>query len=158
MNPLEKQPEDEVFTITFVDTPIDCHKRNTFLYEFNRQPEGDHIFIAQDIDEDDMVIGAFLWRLEVEKRHDRSTWNTIYSNLLDIGCRERRNEVMDETDIAAFQRYAGRLPVLQEVEIIEPEPIELTPRQDNKVNWLGYLLKNELITPPDFGTAGGVIL
>jgi hypothetical protein len=152
MKPLERQPGDEIYTITFEDTPVVCHRRNTFIYEFDRQPEGDHVFIASSINKKDQATGMLLCKKEVYEKHNKKLWSGVVASLIDIGCRDTTAETMDKTDVQAFCRRFGRLPVLEAVEMDLIQPVELTPRQINRVNWLGYVLQNELLVPEHFGT------
>ena len=146
VNPFEYQEGDPVFKMDFTNAKLYLHQRNTFIYEYSEQLQGDHIFIAKSL-EDEEVTGSYLYRKRLEEAHIGLSWNKLVTNLGAIGCRLFQLKYMDETDEAMYEKHFGTKP-----ERKPPETFELNPHQDSMVNYLGYLLEEDIIQPPDFNS------
>ena len=114
---------------------LECVPENTFafLYEDTRF---DHIFyVTQETEEG--FNGFYFWREMLGDRFD-----DLAKYMIDAGFSvENENELQECDEQAYYKTYP---------EQIKLPTYELTPRQDGRVKWLGYLLTNELLTAEDF--------
>lgn len=114
---------------------LECVPENTFafLYEDTRF---DHIFyVTQETEEG--FNGFYFWREMLGDRFD-----DLAKYMIDAGFSvENENELQECDRNAYFRSYPDKITLPQR---------ELTPRQDGRVKWLGYLLTNELLTAEDF--------
>ena len=114
---------------------LECVPENTFafLYEDTRF---DHIFyVTQETEEG--FNGFYFWREMLGDRFD-----DLAKYMIDAGYRVENEDELQECDKQAYYRTYP--------EQIKLPTYELTPRQDGRVKWLGYLLTNELLTAEDF--------
>ena len=148
VNPFKYQEGDPTFKVDFLDGELYLHRKNTFIYEYSKQLEGDHIFIAHDL-EDEEVMGSYMFRKRLEEAGVEMSWNKLVTNLGAIGCRLFNLKYMDEADEAIYERHFGEKPKRTP---IKEKLLELNPHQDSMVNYLGYLLEEDIIKPPDFNS------
>ena len=114
---------------------LECVPENTycFLYEDTKY---DHIFhVIEDTEEG--YNGYYIWREMLGEKFD-----TLAKYMIDAGYVVDNCDELDEHDMEAYYRAYP--------EEIKLPTYELTPRQDGRVKWLGYLLTNELLTAEDF--------
>ena len=163
VNPFEYQEGDPVFKMDFTNAKLYLHPKNTFIYEYSKQIEGDHIFIAHDL-KDGEVMGYYMFRKMLEEAGVEMPWNKLVTNLGEMGCRLFNLEYMDEADQAMYEKHFGtkpeRIPETPETpEVRKPlETFDVTPRKERVISYLGHLLEYEHILPEDFHTEGGVAL
>ena len=146
VNPFDYQEGDPTFKVDFLDGELYLHRKNTFIYEYSKQIEGDHIFIANDLKEGE-VMGSYMFRKRLEEAGVEMSWNKLVTDLGSIGCNLFQLKYMDEADQAIYERHFGEKP---ERKPKKEKLFELNPHQDSMVHYLGYLLEENIIQPPDF--------
>ena len=158
VNPFEYQEGDPTFKVDFLDGELYLHRKNTFIYEYSKQLEGDHIFIAHDL-KDSEVMGSYMFRKRLEEAGVEMSWNKLVTNLGAIGCNLFQLKYMDEADQAIYERHFGAKPERKPPKPLQaPETFDVTPRKERVISYLGHLLEYEHILPADFHTEGGVAL
>ena len=115
---------------------LECVPENTFAF-LHEDTRFDHIFyVTQETEEG--FNGFYFWREMLGDRFD-----DLAKYMIDAGFSvENENELQECDEQAYYKTYP---------EQIKLPTYELTPRQDGRVKWLGYLLTNELLTAEDFG-------
>lgn len=130
---------------------------NTVLYLHANNPAADHYYVQFDdgeLDEEGDAIqrGHYGWR-EIN-----SDFDDKIINLIQIGCQQVLKPDPSYFDLEQYQARFGHLPEPEPAAVIEapePEPLNLTPRQHNLANYLGYLLLHGHITAEEFRNGTG---
>ena len=148
------------FTIQFKDTPIKCHRQNTWLYTFQEVSDFNHVFI--DRSTRTKAKGIYLWERQILKEHDLDMWHKVIQGLGSVGVETIEEPAPSEHDKKVYRHVFGDLGSLsiRESGLIEsnisPQNSSLSPRQEHKVEFLHHLLEHDLLTPQDFQGRGNL--
>lgn len=147
------------FTIQFKDTPIKCHRQNTWLYTFQEAPDYNHVFI--DRSTRTKAKGIYLWERQILKEHDLDTWHKVIQGLGSVGVETIEEPAPSEHDKKVYRHVFGDLGSLTVRESgliapdISPQNLTLSPRQENHVSYFHEVLERGIITPEDFQLGQG---
>lgn len=125
---------------------------NTVLYLHANNPSADHFYVQFEDDEDGEQRGHYGWRELHGEQFDE-----MVINLIQIGCQQVLKNDPSHFDIEQYMARFGSQPISQP-DMSKPapeiEPLNLTPRQNNLANYLGYLLLHGHITADEFNGVG----
>jgi hypothetical protein len=147
---MENEPNNENRSKYYV--PIDGKEvylgpDNSTIYLHTFEPHYDHIFLESETTEDDNRLGFFLWRLKHKK------FDEMVEALTQLGTEIRQNTNASAQDRETFKRQGLEVPKIK-----EPELSKLTPRQDNLVNFMAYILLHEQLSAEDFAGEGDLYI
>ena len=118
---------------------LECVPENTFCFLYE-DTDFDHIFYVVEETEDGYN-GFHFWREMLGDRFD-----ALAKYMIDAGYRVENEDELQECDKQAyFRSYPDKISLPQN---------ELTPRQENRVKFLAYLLEKERLTADEFSGTG----
>jgi hypothetical protein len=144
---MEREPNQEplVFNIDgdeFLATP-----QNAIAFTHpTEEAQYDHVFLfnTEPDDDEEVTEGMFVWRTFIED------FDAVVEMMRD------RNYTIVEQSVTENDREAYERCFTPP--FVMPERLELTPRQEQRVAFLGYVLMNNHLVPDDFVGAGDLYI
>ena len=136
----EKEPESYAkFYLDANGDKLECVPENTFAFLYE-DTKFDHIFYVVE-ETDEGYNGLYIWREMLGERFETLVKYMIDANYVV----ENEDELMECDKQAYFRSYPEKISLPQS---------ELTPRQENRVKFLAYLLEKERLTADEFSGTG----
>ncbi len=135
----QEPPKYAKFYLDANGEKLECVPENTFCFLYE-DTDFDHIFYVVEETEDGYN-GFHFWREMLGDRFD-----ALAKYMIDAGYRVENEDELQECDKQAyFRSYPDKISLPQN---------ELTPRQENRVKFLAYLLEKERLTADEFSGSG----
>lgn len=126
--------------IIFGETQYECSPENTAIYLHEGfDKHYDHIFLIENTNPDEEEAGVAFFRELIEN------FDEVVGFMRDREYSFVEKESVANFDKEMYRHYFGRDPLVP-----EPTPLELTPRQERVVEYLGHLLETEGLVAGDF--------
>jgi hypothetical protein len=140
---IEREPKEPTLHFKLGEEIVDSTPHNTILFIHNNETEEkfDHVFIFNP-DEEDSKEGYFVFRQGVDD------FDSLAEHMQETGFTIIQYDESHLNDRLAYYRVYPP----------EDNPKDLTPRQEKRVEYLGYLLASDLLTPEMFETPGELFL
>lgn len=144
----ENEPKPKRYYLEFEGERYVMGPENTILYLHSENPAADHFYVQFEDDDNGEQRGHYGWR-ELHSQFDE-----MILNLIQVGCQQILKQEPNRFDIEQYQARFGSLPMSKPEPAPEMKPLDLTPRQNNLANYLGYLLLHGHITADEFNGVG----
>lgn len=143
------------YNIQFTNGLIKCHRQNTSIWTFTdtKVPGIDHVYIDTSKDRH-RPTAVHIFEREMMEANQEEQWYQLLEGLGRVGCETYIETEPSDQDLAVYIRKFGEIKIIGEVK--EPEPHELTPRQQARVAWLEYMLDHDLLIPQTFHGEGAL--
>lgn len=150
MSEHEPCPEGIVY-LEFGKNTFECRAETTAVYVHGAADRAfDHIFLQVETPENEEQGGVAFFRECIEN------FDEVLGYMRQRSFEFIENEKVSNFDHEMYLAYFGREP--QPAVIPEPEMPYITPRQNRIVEFLGYLLENEILKPDDFNGEGALYI
>lgn len=142
------------YSFPYINRPAYGTTRNTLIFTYEEEPEGDHIVVSNELDWPHVYeIGRVYWRRRLvewnrEKEwKDPYEWRDAYTMLVGLGTKVIRSEHMGELAHSAYRRTFAE-PVLPRLDpIVESN---FGPFEVSLVHYMRYSLNNGILVPESF--------
>ena len=140
MSEKERERNPAGFFLTVIDgEKIYCTPNNSVAY-LHEDPQYDHLFYKTGkVNEEGHEEGYYFWRDFVGDNFD-----AMIKYMINNGYEVENCIAVSDTDYQIWLMSHD----------VELPTVELTERQESKVAWLGYMLKNEILVADDFKGKG----
>lgn len=137
----EREPQSYAFSLEIGNQRFICTAENTFGYLYTNT-EYDHVFIKTNEDNGTMY-GFHIFRHLMGDQFDK-----MIKKMIKNGFEVYSEDEPSEIDMEAYNKSKPA----------ELETHEVSQRGENKINFLKFLLENDLLTDEDFNGDGEMYL